>query len=215
MTQFTAGLSVGVPRPAELVYPPSFPFRKDFWVFNCIWHSTLVFDVFTSYDDYSGPLANVLINGVNVGKIPPRFLSPPVSSRLVLAMQKVEGSSPFIRSENPRKSGVFVWRIGACVPNESQFAQSRSRGGVAAGRPLRTCRAAVGNDQRRRRGWRLLSTSRRISGATRSRSSSRGFERGMEAQFEAGGVLDVIGRERPYLTVRAAVDAFAASDGEA
>jgi hypothetical protein len=37
----------------------------------------------------------------------------------------------------------------------------------------------------------------------------------MEAQFEAGGVLDVIGRERPYLTVRAAVDAFAASDGEA
>jgi hypothetical protein len=37
----------------------------------------------------------------------------------------------------------------------------------------------------------------------------------MEAQFEAGGVLDVIGRERLYLTVRAAVDAFAASDGEA
>jgi len=27
----------------------------------------------------------------------------------VLAMQKVEGSSPFIRFQNPRKTGVFVW----------------------------------------------------------------------------------------------------------
>ena len=27
----------------------------------------------------------------------------------LLAMQKVEGSSPFIRFENPRKSGVFLF----------------------------------------------------------------------------------------------------------
>jgi SulP family sulfate permease len=37
----------------------------------------------------------------------------------------------------------------------------------------------------------------------------------MEAQFDAGGVLDEIGRDRLYPTVRAAVDAFAASDADA
>jgi hypothetical protein len=54
------------------VYPPSFPFRKIFWVFNAIWYSTLEFDVFTSYDSYAGPLADIRINGVSVGKVPPR-----------------------------------------------------------------------------------------------------------------------------------------------
>ena len=72
MTQFSAGLSMGLPRAPELVYPPSFPFRKSFWVYNAIWYSTLEFDVFTSYDSYAGALADVRINGVSVGQIPPR-----------------------------------------------------------------------------------------------------------------------------------------------
>jgi hypothetical protein len=31
-------------------------------------------------------------------------------------MQKVEGSSPFIRFKNPRKAGVFVWKIDDMCP---------------------------------------------------------------------------------------------------
>ena len=37
--------------------------------------------------------------------------SPPVSSRPVLAMQKVEGSSPFIRSREPAGNGGFLMLI--------------------------------------------------------------------------------------------------------
>jgi hypothetical protein len=36
------------------------------------------------------------------------------------AMQKVEGSSPFIRFKNPRKSGVFVAIMATWVPDVSQ-----------------------------------------------------------------------------------------------
>jgi hypothetical protein len=72
MTQFSAGLAMGPPRAPELVYLPSFPFSKTFWVFNAIWYSTLELDVFTSYDSYAGPLANIRINGVSIGQIPPR-----------------------------------------------------------------------------------------------------------------------------------------------
>ena len=35
---------------------------------------------------------------------------------LAFAMQKVEGSSPFIRSQNPRKAGVFVCGHGYVSP---------------------------------------------------------------------------------------------------
>jgi hypothetical protein len=72
MTQISSGFALEVPpRPPQLVYPPSFPFRKSFWVFNAIWYSSLEFDVFTSYDTWTSP-AEVRINGVAVGKVPPR-----------------------------------------------------------------------------------------------------------------------------------------------
>ena len=72
MPQFSAGLAMAIPpRPAELVYLPSFPFQKSFSVFNAIWYSVLEFEVFTSYDTWSA-LADVRINGVSIGKIPPR-----------------------------------------------------------------------------------------------------------------------------------------------
>jgi hypothetical protein len=70
--QITAGLAMGTPRAPELVYLPSFPFNKSFFVFRAIWFSTLEFDVFTSYDSYASPLADIRINGVSVGQIPPR-----------------------------------------------------------------------------------------------------------------------------------------------
>jgi hypothetical protein len=70
--QFSSGFALQIPpRPPELVYLPSFPFRKSFWVYNAIWYSSLEFDVFTSYDTYTN-LADVRINGVSVGQIPPR-----------------------------------------------------------------------------------------------------------------------------------------------
>jgi hypothetical protein len=116
VTQFTAGLAVGVPRPPELVYPPSFPFRKDFWVFNCIWHSTLVFDVFTSYEDYSGPLANVLINGVNVGKIAPRGWAQTGGELAPLAFQFGNG---MINTVQPGGFGRTGWNILEVVPGTS------------------------------------------------------------------------------------------------
>lgn len=72
MPQFSAGLALQVPPgPPELVYLPSFPFRKGFSVFNAIWYSVLEMEVFTSYDNWTS-LADVQINGVSVGKIPPR-----------------------------------------------------------------------------------------------------------------------------------------------
>jgi hypothetical protein len=72
MPQISAGLALEIPpRPPELVYPPSFPFRKSFWVYNAIWYSVLELDVFTSYDTWAS-LADVRINGVSIGKIPPR-----------------------------------------------------------------------------------------------------------------------------------------------
>ena len=69
---FTAGLAMGIPRLPELVSLPSFPFDKSFFVLRATWYSTLEFDVYTSYDSYVGPLADVRINGVSVGQVPPR-----------------------------------------------------------------------------------------------------------------------------------------------
>lgn len=72
MPQISAGLALDASLPPpELVYPPSFPFRKTFWVSNAIWYSVLEFEVWTSYDTYAA-LADVRINGVTVGQIPPR-----------------------------------------------------------------------------------------------------------------------------------------------
>jgi hypothetical protein len=70
----SSGLSLAIPSQAvpQLVYPPSFPFRAQFFVQNAVFYSVLVFDVFTSYDSYSGPLADVRINGNSIGRVPPR-----------------------------------------------------------------------------------------------------------------------------------------------
>jgi hypothetical protein len=70
----SSGLSLALPSQAlpQLVYPPHFPFRKQFYVQNAVYYSVLVFDVFTSYDSYAGPLADVRINGNSIGRIPPR-----------------------------------------------------------------------------------------------------------------------------------------------
>jgi hypothetical protein len=72
MPPFSAGLALDpYLTPPQLVYPPSFPFKKTFYVSNAIWYSVLEFDVWTSYE--TGPdLADVRINGVSVGRIPPR-----------------------------------------------------------------------------------------------------------------------------------------------
>jgi hypothetical protein len=48
-----------------------FPFTRDFFVFNAVASVLLEFDVFTSYDTPAGPMADVLINGVRVGQVPP------------------------------------------------------------------------------------------------------------------------------------------------
>jgi hypothetical protein len=70
----SSGLALALPGPGypELVYPPYFPFRKQFGVEKATYYSVVVFDVFTSYDSYAGPLAEVRINGNVVGRIPPR-----------------------------------------------------------------------------------------------------------------------------------------------
>src|SRR4051812_13032186 len=48
----------------------------------------------------------------------------------LVAMQKVVGSSPIIRFENPRKSGVSFLRLQTCVPDESQTLDSKLRVGM-------------------------------------------------------------------------------------
>lgn len=75
MPRVSAGLALDplLPRP-ELVYPPWFRFRKSFWVSNAIWYSVLEFDVFTSYETWSS-LAAVRINGLEIGRVPPRGYS--------------------------------------------------------------------------------------------------------------------------------------------
>ena len=45
-------------------------------------------------------------------------------------MQKVEGSSPFIRFQFPRKSGFFGFTLETCVPVVSPFAQEPRPAGV-------------------------------------------------------------------------------------
>lgn len=71
MPTFSAGLALGLPGAAELVYLPSFPFRKSFWVSNAIWYSVLELEVMTSYEGWTS-LADVQVNGTSIGKIPPR-----------------------------------------------------------------------------------------------------------------------------------------------
>ena len=116
MTQFSSGLFVGGPRPPELVYPPSFPFRKNFWVYNLIWHFVLVFDVFTSYEDYSGPLADVLINGVNIGKISPRGWAQTGGELAPITFQYGAG---MINTPMPGGLGRTGWNILEVVPGTS------------------------------------------------------------------------------------------------
>jgi hypothetical protein len=78
-THISAGLATEVPpRPPEFVFlPPAgsgytpFPFKKEFFVWRAIAYSVLELDVFTSYDTYAS-LADVRINGVSIGTIPPR-----------------------------------------------------------------------------------------------------------------------------------------------
>ena len=53
-----------------------------------------------------------------------------VRSRVALAMQKVEGSSPFIRFQNPRKSGLFLSRLAAGQPR-----RGTTRGSSLRARP--------------------------------------------------------------------------------
>jgi hypothetical protein len=73
MAPFSAGLALEFPpSPPQFVYLPSFPFRKNLWVYQAIWFSSLEFDVFTSYDTWTTTLAEVQINGVLVGRIEPR-----------------------------------------------------------------------------------------------------------------------------------------------
>lgn len=70
----SSGLSLALPSQAvpQLVYPPYFPYRYQFYVEKAVYYSVLVFDVLTSYESYAGPLADVRINGNNIGQIPPR-----------------------------------------------------------------------------------------------------------------------------------------------
>jgi hypothetical protein len=68
-TEFPPGPT---PTIAQLVFLPSFPFKKNFLVFNAVVSTLLEFDVFTSYDTWAWPLADVRINGMSVGQIPPR-----------------------------------------------------------------------------------------------------------------------------------------------
>lgn len=80
MTEFTGGVEMGtvgrrdpeVSGEVQLVYPPWLTFRKEYWAHDTIGFSTLVFDVFTSYNDRTVPLADVRINGITIGQVPPR-----------------------------------------------------------------------------------------------------------------------------------------------
>ena len=45
----------------------------------------------------------------------------------LLAMQKVDGSSPFIRLQSPRSAGVFVVSMETCVPNVSPLGRPSQR----------------------------------------------------------------------------------------
>jgi hypothetical protein len=75
MPHVSSGLATELPPlptpSAVLVQLPMFPFTRDFFVFNAVASVLLEFDVFTSYDTPAGPMADVLINGVRVGQVPP------------------------------------------------------------------------------------------------------------------------------------------------
>lgn len=75
MQHVSSGLATELPplptTSAVLVQPPMLPFTRDFFVFNAVASVLLEFDVFTSYETPAGPMADVLINGVRVGQVPP------------------------------------------------------------------------------------------------------------------------------------------------
>jgi hypothetical protein len=74
MSHISSGLATQTPVPTtpEVVINPGFPYTKTFSVFNAIASAVLEFDVFTSYDTWSWPQADVRINGTSIGQIPPR-----------------------------------------------------------------------------------------------------------------------------------------------
>lgn len=87
MPQYSAGLANdAMLPPPQLVFLPSFPFLKTFFVSNAIWYSVLELDVWTSYDTYAN-LADVQINGVSVGKIPPRSFAQNGSELAPISIQ--------------------------------------------------------------------------------------------------------------------------------
>jgi hypothetical protein len=75
MSHVSSGLATELPPlptpSAVLVQLPMFPFTRNFFVFNAVASVLLEFDVVTSYDTPAGPMADVLINGVRVGQVPP------------------------------------------------------------------------------------------------------------------------------------------------
>jgi hypothetical protein len=74
MPHVSSGLVTQSPVPAvgEIVINPGFPYSKLFTVFNAVASAVLEFDVFTSYDTWAWPLADIRINGTSIGQIPPR-----------------------------------------------------------------------------------------------------------------------------------------------
>jgi hypothetical protein len=75
MAHVSSGLAMALTPPTprgELVIDPGYPYTKTFPVFNAVATSLLEFEVFTSYDSYYAIFADVRINGVSIGQIPPR-----------------------------------------------------------------------------------------------------------------------------------------------
>jgi hypothetical protein len=56
---------------SRLVYPPSFPYTRNFYFSDSVWWAVMELDVATSYDTYA-QLADVRIGGFSKGQIPPR-----------------------------------------------------------------------------------------------------------------------------------------------
>jgi hypothetical protein len=101
MPHVSSGLATAIPLPvprAELVQLPGFPFTKTFTVINAFVSALLEFDVFTSYDTRAGPMADVLINGVNIGQVPPNSFTQhagelaPVSFQFEAAILRFPGA---------------------------------------------------------------------------------------------------------------------------
>jgi hypothetical protein len=123
MAQISAGLATDLPpRPPEFVFlPPAgsgytpFPFQKNFHVWQAFGYSVLEFDVFTSYDTYAS-LADVRINGVSIGTIPPRSYAQtggelaPLSILFANTLLKVQGGL-----------GITGWNQLEIIPPTSTY----------------------------------------------------------------------------------------------